>query len=76
MPTTHVTWDNEPELHDIAQAVWKARKVVVITGAGISTNSGIPVSAATLLLLGISETRRTDFFDYFRIFGQKMASTH
>ncbi|KAH8882965.1 DHS-like NAD/FAD-binding domain-containing protein [Thozetella sp. PMI_491] len=42
MPTTHVTPDCESELQDIANSLWKARKVVVITGAGISTNSGIP----------------------------------
>lgn len=44
MPTTHVEPDSESLLQDIANSVWKSRKVVVITGAGISTNSGIPVS--------------------------------
>jgi NAD-dependent histone deacetylase SIR2 len=43
MPTTHVEPGNGPLLQDIANALWKSRKVVVITGAGISTNSGIPV---------------------------------
>ncbi|KAK3352888.1 hypothetical protein B0T25DRAFT_195876 [Lasiosphaeria hispida] len=42
MPTTHVEPDSESLLHDIATSLWKSRKVVVITGAGISTNSGIP----------------------------------
>ncbi|KAK3306345.1 uncharacterized protein B0T15DRAFT_138083 [Chaetomium strumarium] len=42
MPTTHVEPGCDPLLQDIANALWKARKVVVITGAGISTNSGIP----------------------------------
>ncbi|KAK3389418.1 hypothetical protein B0H63DRAFT_98729 [Podospora didyma] len=42
MPTTHVKPDSESLLEDIANSLWKARKVVVITGAGISTNSGIP----------------------------------
>ncbi|KAK0715989.1 hypothetical protein B0H67DRAFT_255712 [Lasiosphaeris hirsuta] len=42
MPTTHVEPDSESLLHDIASSLWKSRKVVVITGAGISTNSGIP----------------------------------
>lgn len=46
MPTTHVEPDSESLLQDIANSVWKSRKVVVITGAGISTNSGIPVSLA------------------------------
>ncbi|KAK5652882.1 hypothetical protein OQA88_9548 [Cercophora sp. LCS_1] len=42
MPTTHVEPASESHLHEIATALWKSRKVVVITGAGISTNSGIP----------------------------------
>ena len=43
MPTIHVEPGSEALLQDIANALLKARKVVVITGAGISTNSGIPV---------------------------------
>ncbi|KAK4152962.1 NAD-dependent histone deacetylase HST3 [Chaetomidium leptoderma] len=42
MPTTHVEPGCEPLLQDIANTLCKSRKVVVITGAGISTNSGIP----------------------------------
>ncbi|KAL8382299.1 hypothetical protein RB595_006203 [Gaeumannomyces hyphopodioides] len=42
MPTLHVTPDGHENLQAIADALCKARKVVVITGAGISTNSGIP----------------------------------
>ncbi|KAL8408277.1 hypothetical protein RB594_006902 [Gaeumannomyces avenae] len=42
MPTLHVTPDGHDSLQAIADALCKARKVVVITGAGISTNSGIP----------------------------------
>ncbi|KAK3290525.1 uncharacterized protein B0H64DRAFT_60385 [Chaetomium fimeti] len=42
MPTTHVEPGCDPLLQDIANALSKSRKVVVITGAGISTNSGIP----------------------------------
>ncbi|KAH6631306.1 hypothetical protein F5144DRAFT_214746 [Chaetomium tenue] len=42
MPTTHVEPGCDPLLQDIANTLWKSRKVVVITGAGISTNSGIP----------------------------------
>lgn len=44
MPTTQVTPTEDVLLQGIADALFKARKVVVITGAGISTNSGIPVS--------------------------------
>jgi hypothetical protein len=44
MPTTHVGPESQEALQDIANGLLKARKVVVVTGAGISTNSGIPVS--------------------------------
>lgn len=43
MPTTHVEPSSGEHLQDIANTLLKARKVVVVTGAGISTNSGIPV---------------------------------
>ncbi|EFY99487.1 Sir2 family protein [Metarhizium robertsii ARSEF 23] len=42
MPTQHVKPGTEEHLGDVANALLKARKVVVVTGAGISTNSGIP----------------------------------
>ncbi|KAH7362402.1 DHS-like NAD/FAD-binding domain-containing protein, partial [Plectosphaerella cucumerina] len=42
MPTIEVLPDAEQLLQQIADALLKSRKVVVITGAGISTNSGIP----------------------------------
>ncbi|RSL39439.1 hypothetical protein CEP53_014053 [Fusarium sp. AF-6] len=42
MPTTHVGPESQEALQDIANGLLKARKVVVVTGAGISTNSGIP----------------------------------
>ncbi|GJC94687.1 Hst3 protein [Colletotrichum higginsianum] len=42
MPTTQVTPAEDALLQGIADSLFKARKVVVITGAGISTNSGIP----------------------------------
>ncbi|OAA67091.1 hypothetical protein SPI_01667 [Niveomyces insectorum RCEF 264] len=42
MPTTHVLPDSSDELQGIADCLWKAKKVLVVTGAGISTNSGIP----------------------------------
>ncbi|CAN8102502.1 unnamed protein product [Discula destructiva] len=42
MPLLHVQAGSTDRLQDIADALWKAKKVVVITGAGISTNSGIP----------------------------------
>ncbi|KAM5354163.1 hypothetical protein ACJ41O_000813 [Fusarium nematophilum] len=42
MPTTHVGPESKDALQDIANGLLKARKVIVVTGAGISTNSGIP----------------------------------
>ncbi|KAI6778053.1 uncharacterized protein J7T54_007661 [Emericellopsis cladophorae] len=42
MPTLHIEPTSQDHLQDIANAILKARKVVVVTGAGISTNSGIP----------------------------------
>lgn len=42
MPTIHVQAGSSAHLQEIADSLWKAKKVVVVTGAGISTNSGIP----------------------------------
>ncbi|KAK8146420.1 hypothetical protein G3M48_003163 [Beauveria asiatica] len=42
MPTAHVEPSSGELLQDIAESLLKARKIVVVTGAGISTNSGIP----------------------------------
>jgi hypothetical protein len=49
MPTQHVEPESHTLLQDVANALLKARKVVVVTGAGISTNSGIPVRRSTRL---------------------------
>ena len=46
MPTTQVGEGSSRELQEIANIIGKSRKVVVVTGAGISTNCGIPVSGA------------------------------
>lgn len=53
MPTLHVQAGSTDDLQDIADYLWKARKIVVITGAGISTNSGIPVSCLWNVLCGL-----------------------
>lgn len=54
MPTIHVKPECDLHLQDIANALFKAKKVVVVTGAGISTNSGIPVSFdASLVQYGV-----------------------
>ncbi|KAH6676787.1 DHS-like NAD/FAD-binding domain-containing protein [Halenospora varia] len=42
MPTVNVGPRSGLELQEIADALGKSRKVVVVTGAGISTNCGIP----------------------------------
>ncbi|KAI1738689.1 DHS-like NAD/FAD-binding domain-containing protein [Xylaria scruposa] len=42
MPTLQITPDALDLLQDVADVLAKSRKMVIITGAGISTNSGIP----------------------------------
>ncbi|KAI1077885.1 DHS-like NAD/FAD-binding domain-containing protein [Whalleya microplaca] len=42
MPTVQVKPTSSDLLQDVADSLGKARKVVIISGAGISTNSGIP----------------------------------
>jgi NAD-dependent histone deacetylase SIR2 len=49
MPTQHVRPEDAESLQDIANALVKARRVVMITGAGISTNSGIPVRILSVI---------------------------
>ena len=44
MPTVNVNPGSDQELQQIADSLGKSRKVIVVTGAGISTNCGIPVS--------------------------------
>ena len=44
MPIVTVDATSEEHLQEIASSIAKSRKIVVITGAGISTNCGIPVS--------------------------------
>lgn len=43
MPTQHVGPQSDDHLDNVSNCLLRARKVVVVTGAGISTNSGIPV---------------------------------
>ncbi|EQK99884.1 SIR2 superfamily [Ophiocordyceps sinensis CO18] len=42
MPTQHVEPQSAQHLDHVSNSLLRARRVVVITGAGISTNSGIP----------------------------------
>jgi len=47
MAILEVKKDNNRQLQNIASTLAAAKKIVVITGAGISTNCGIPVSIAS-----------------------------
>ncbi|KAG7123558.1 NAD-dependent histone deacetylase HST3 like protein [Verticillium longisporum] len=42
MPTIQVSPDADKLLQSVANGILKSRKIIVVTGAGISTNSGIP----------------------------------
>ena len=46
MPTINVGPGSNLELQEIADVLGKSKKVIVVTGAGISTNCGIPVSCS------------------------------
>lgn len=70
MPTITISPACEPKLQDVADFLARSRKIVVITGAGISTNCGIPVSKTYALVKSL----RTDFF--YRTFAQKTDFTH
>ena len=48
MAILEVTSENNRQLQNIANTLAAAKKVVVFTGAGISTNCGIPVSLKLL----------------------------
>jgi len=43
MPTVTLTHSDTRELQEIADTICRANSILVVTGAGISTNSGIPV---------------------------------
>lgn len=79
MPTTHVQPDSHEELQGIANALLKARKVVVVTGAGISTNSGIPVCYSVPRFpaqhFRVSQGREKIHADLRRTFAPRTAST-
>ena len=67
MPTTNVRPDCGEQLQDIADVLAKSRKIVVVTGAGISTNCGIPVSFLLLPILCLALLLTPT-----RIFAQRM----
>ena len=69
MPILQVTSDSNRQLQNIANALAAAKKVVVFTGAGISTNCGIPVSST------LSYLYPSQLITLNRTSAQRMAST-
>ncbi len=65
MPLSEVTCQDERSLQDVADLIAGSHKVLVITGAGISTSIGIPVSTVReedhqWLISDRTSGRRTD----------------
>ena len=50
MAIKHVTIEDQQLLQEISGSLETARKIVVVTGAGISTSCGIPVRFTPSLL--------------------------
>lgn len=67
MPITQVEAGNNRLQQNIANILASSKKVIVVVGAGISTNCGIPVSlhVSSLQLIGIMR-RKTYFYQDFR----------
>lgn len=53
MPVVQVSQNENRQLQNIANILASSKKIVMITGAGISTNCGIPVSSFQSGLDGI-----------------------
>jgi thiamine pyrophosphate-dependent acetolactate synthase large subunit-like protein len=49
MPLQEVTAQDDRQLQDMADRLAKSHKILVITGAGISTSCGIPVRLQNFL---------------------------
>lgn len=63
MTTTDVEHHAHDLLQEIAENLAKARKIIVMTGAGISTNTGIPVRRALdSLIESMLDLFHTDVF--------------
>ena len=45
MTVLEVGKDDSRQLQNVANVLGRSKKIVVITGAGISTNCGVPVSS-------------------------------
>ena len=70
MTIPEVTPENNRQLQNIANTLAAAKKVIVFTGAGISTNCGIPVSSEPFIPLCC-----LSLITAVRTFGQKRDST-
>ncbi|KAF8453983.1 DHS-like NAD/FAD-binding domain-containing protein, partial [Terfezia claveryi] len=57
MPTTTVTSTDHRALQSIADTIYSSKRILVITGAGISTNSGIPDFRSTHGLYNLVKSR-------------------
>lgn len=77
MPTTTVTDKDTRVLGEIADSIARSKKAIVVTGAGISTNCGIPVSRRVCLNLEnfIRDEAKYGVLTDNRIFVLLMAST-
>jgi hypothetical protein len=49
MPLQELAAQDERQLQDMADRLFKSHKILVITGAGISTSCGIPVRLQNML---------------------------
>ncbi|KAL7273541.1 NAD-dependent deacetylase hst3 [Rhizina undulata] len=60
MPTVTVTSEDTRLLQDIADSIARSKKSIVVTGAGISTNSGIPDFRSSDGLYNLVKSRYPD----------------
>ena len=63
MPILEIRRDSNRQLQEIADVLAKSKKVVVVTGAGISTNIGIPVSKQDFESVLVATNHETRIFD-------------
>jgi NAD-dependent SIR2 family protein deacetylase len=70
MPTINVKPGEDLLMQEVADTMGRSKKVVVVTGAGISTNCGIPVSSTQMDCYPVS------LLTSHRTFARKMGCTH
>lgn len=74
MPITEVTKTENRQLQNIANILASSQKVVIVTGAGISTNCGIPVSFPVHLKVS-ADSRRISGLSKVSTLSSKPATT-